>query len=267
MNLVFKLMKRALLIGINYIGTNNQLNGCINDVKRMSELLQRSFGYKPENITMMEDQTKHLNPTRDNIIQQIRKLISSTKPGDTAFLHYSGHGTRVKDLNGDEKDRMDEVICPVDSKFIVDDELHKLLVENLAEGAKVRVILDCCHGGSGIDLKYRWNLNDHSCIENSAIQCQQAGCERKDVIMISGSQDTQTSADAWIESTRSFSGALTWGLCESINEATASGSIHKSLAWKDIVYNVRFKLVNGKYSQVPQLCYTQERLLKIPFDL
>ena len=36
--------KRALLVGINYYGTNNKLNGCINDVENINNFLLKN-GY------------------------------------------------------------------------------------------------------------------------------------------------------------------------------------------------------------------------------
>jgi hypothetical protein len=38
--------KRALLIGINYFGSPNQLNGCINDVHNIKGFLIQRFGFK-----------------------------------------------------------------------------------------------------------------------------------------------------------------------------------------------------------------------------
>ena len=48
--------------------------------------------------------------------------MRDAKPNDSLFLHYSGHGGQQWDENGDEEDGMDEYICPVDGKNIVDDE-------------------------------------------------------------------------------------------------------------------------------------------------
>jgi hypothetical protein len=42
--------KRALLVGINYIGTENALNGCINDVENMCDVLKSEFGYNENDI-------------------------------------------------------------------------------------------------------------------------------------------------------------------------------------------------------------------------
>lgn len=38
--------KRALLIGINYTGTANALNGCINDVNNVKQFLISLYNFK-----------------------------------------------------------------------------------------------------------------------------------------------------------------------------------------------------------------------------
>ena len=56
--------KRALLIGINYTGTANELQGCINDVLSVNDKLTQN-GFK--NINIMTDLTPII-PTRNNIL-------------------------------------------------------------------------------------------------------------------------------------------------------------------------------------------------------
>ena len=54
-------------------------------------------------------------------------IISDAK---TLFFHYSGHGSYIKDENGDEVDGKDECLCPIDyaySGMIIDDEIKGIL--------------------------------------------------------------------------------------------------------------------------------------------
>lgn len=79
---------------------------------------------------------------------------------DSLFFHYSGHGSRVRDQDGDEDDGYDETIIPVDYKSageIVDDELHWVLVKPLPPGCRLTAIFDCCHSGSALDLPYTYS--------------------------------------------------------------------------------------------------------------
>ena len=56
--------KKALIIGINYIGTSSRLNGCINDAKSIeSYLKENNF----TNIKMLTDETI-IKPTKINIL-------------------------------------------------------------------------------------------------------------------------------------------------------------------------------------------------------
>jgi hypothetical protein len=86
--------RRALLIGINYVGhKQGVLSGCHNDVKNMLEYIKDVHGFKAQNCTVLLDDGEHTSPTRDNILAAYRKIVSETKSGDAVFAHYSGHGT------------------------------------------------------------------------------------------------------------------------------------------------------------------------------
>jgi hypothetical protein len=68
-----------------------------------------------------------------------------------------GHGGQTKDLDGDEEDGYDEVIYPVDFRtqgHIVDDEMHRIMVQSLRPGVRLTAIFDSCHSGSALDLPY-----------------------------------------------------------------------------------------------------------------
>ncbi|KDQ15897.1 hypothetical protein BOTBODRAFT_107851 [Botryobasidium botryosum FD-172 SS1] len=154
--------KKALCIGINYVGQSNELRGCINDAQNMKNFLIRQFGYNEADIVMLTDDAPNprQKPTRANMIAAMRWLVANAQPNDSLFLHYSGHGGQTKDLDGDEADGYDEVIYPVDFEqagHIVDDELHDILVKSLPQGCRLTAIMDCCHSGSGLDLPYTYS--------------------------------------------------------------------------------------------------------------
>jgi len=49
----FKGTKRALLVGINYVGTNGELAGCHNDVGNIKDYLVNVQGFQEKNITIL----------------------------------------------------------------------------------------------------------------------------------------------------------------------------------------------------------------------
>jgi metacaspase-1 len=258
--------KRALLIGINYIGTNNELNGCIKDIQNINNILTTHYQFKPENIKMLSDDQSANKPTKINIINNINEFVAATKPGDELFIHYSGHGTQIPDLDGDEAQNpdakgMDDALCPCDfdnydgiKGFISDDDLRKMIINKIPKGAKLRAFFDCCHSGSALDLPYMFKAgNDYSQIEPNVSQSD-------DCLLISGCKDFQTSADAYIN--KQYSGALTWALIQSLTSAAKVPT-----TWKELLLLVRHHLVAGKYSQIPMLSVGNKQIADIPIDL
>ena len=99
---------------------------------------------------------KDAGATKAAIINAFRNdLTAKAGPGDIVVFHYSGHGSRMPDANGDEVDRYDETIVPQDSRQggvfdISDDELNGLLRELSQKTRNVTVILDSCHSGTAL---------------------------------------------------------------------------------------------------------------------
>ena len=195
-------MKRALLVGINYTNTPNQLNGCINDVTNMRSLLL-SNGYLPKNITTLVDSDPARMPTKAAILQQLNTLVSL--PSTEVFVLYSGHGSRVRDLNRDEQSGLDSVIVPCDFQrngFIIDDDLGKII--NRIQ-CKSILLFDSCNSGTVCDLPFSFTYvknNTFTLTRNKFINIA-----NPNIYMMSGCRDTQYSEDAYVNGT--FGGAFT----------------------------------------------------------
>lgn len=187
--------KYALLIGCNYINTpNSRLYGCITDVKNMSNMLITNMGFKTDNITILRDDIiGDLCPTKEVILRELNNIITKSNNAKEIWIHYSGHGSVIKDKNRDEITGYDSCIVPVDymtSGFIIDDDILKIL--SLSK-CPTFIITDCCHSGTICDLPYsieyisgtnfKYTRNNKASISNSKI------------VMVSGCKDNQTSAD------------------------------------------------------------------------
>ena len=145
--------KKALLIGNNYTGTKVALKGCINDVNNISSVLRNNCGFTAANITLVTEATKAVMES------SIQRLVSGSRPGDVLFFYYAGHGTTLKDTDGDETDGKDEVLVPLDyakSGFLTDDWLYTNLASKVRGGATLWGFTDCCHSGTICDLTYNW---------------------------------------------------------------------------------------------------------------
>ena len=92
-------MKRALLIGIDYIDVSGiSLKGCINDAINMRNMLIDAYDYEPNNIVMLrdDDAEKFPSPTHDNIFDSIIDLVLESANLEEVWLHYSGHGSQIQ---------------------------------------------------------------------------------------------------------------------------------------------------------------------------
>jgi len=249
---IMSIEKKALLIGINYIGTRAQLNGCINDVIHMKNFLIQNYEFNPKNIIILSETSDKKNPTKHNILKYIDWLMKNNNENSRLFFHYSGHVTYIEDKNNDEIDGKDECICPVDFQsmgLITDDCLRKLLVDNLHEGAKLTCIFDCCHSGTVLDLRcnYRVQINKNNIDYNIHID-KHYQPSKGDIIFISGCKDDQTSADAWEEN--KFQGAMTYCLLKTIEKLKNK---NKQPTIANVIKNLqKFIKIKG-YKQIPQL--------------
>lgn len=91
-------------MGINYVGSSNELHGCVADVQRMLGLLDRmGFPDGPQERRVLVDSPQwpsHSTPTLANMRAGIAWLTADAQPGDCLLLHYSGHGGRVPRSDG-----------------------------------------------------------------------------------------------------------------------------------------------------------------------
>lgn len=93
--------KKALLIGINYFGSGHELNGCINDAQNVREYLVRERGFSPDqrDMVMLTDAPGNRGtpfyPTGANMLAAFKWLVSGNNPGDSLWLSYSGHGSKL----------------------------------------------------------------------------------------------------------------------------------------------------------------------------
>ncbi|KAL6720933.1 Ca(2+)-dependent cysteine protease [Lecanora helva] len=291
--------RKALLIGINYFGQKGQLRGCINDVKNMSGYLNGNFGYAREDMVILTDdqQNPMSQPTKQNMLRAMHWLVKDAKPNDSLFFHYSGHGGQTPDLDGDEEDGYDEVVYPVDFRsagHIVDDEMHRIMVQSLQPGVRLTAIFDSCHSGSALDLPYIYSTSGVLKEPNLAKEAGQGllgivsayargdmgsmastamGFFKKatkgddtyernkvtktspaDVVMWSGSKDDQTSQDAQIAG--QATGAMSWAFISALKK-------NPQQSYVSLLNSIRDEL-ESRYTQKPQLSCSHPLSKQIP---
>lgn len=111
---------------------------------------------------------KNENATKKNMVNAFVELTKRCKLGDVVYIHYSGHGQLMTDLDGDEADlwtgkhrNWDESWIPYDAymnyckedrgeKHFCDDEVAAYLLEirkKIGAKGEIVVVIDACHSG------------------------------------------------------------------------------------------------------------------------
>lgn len=247
--------RRAVLVGINYFGTQAQLRGCINDVKNMRALLTERMGWSTNCIKELTDDNRSAMPTRSNIEAALRWLVEGVQPGDVLFFHFSGHGAQQEDPHGFEEDGMNETIIPVDFKsagMMTDDQLSEIIVKNLPEGVRLTAVMDCCHSGTGLDLPYTWTARGW---KEDTNPYHSLG----DVQMFSGCADEDTSSDA-ATAYGAAGGAMTTAFCDVLRA-------NLYLSYSDLMKMLNQTMARRGFSQRAQLTSSQRFGFDRPFLL
>jgi hypothetical protein len=239
----------------------------------MRSILLEFYGFKVEDIRLLADD----RATKANIMDRLRWLTKQEDPADQIVFHFSGHGSQIRDRNGDElADGLDELICPHDfawdsNHYILDDELQTAF--QYCQAKSIDVFLDSCHSGTGlrafspntafmnavpVDDKYRLETIPRFIQPPMDIQCRQdealyypptkigrAVSDNINGVLFAGCKSTQTSADAYIGNT--YNGAFTYYLCKILR--AYQGHIGRS----SLVGKLRTSLKFNGYDQIPQI--------------
>ncbi|MBK9329874.1 MAG: caspase family protein [Sphingobacteriales bacterium] len=151
----FTQTKRALIIGINDYytmdgftktilpDTRNSLHGCVNDAKSIKELISSRFRFRESFIKELYN--KQAN--KQNILDELDKLLAVSKAGDQVFFYYSGHGLQLK--NAVTKST-DEAIAPSDALyntngFIRTLQLAAIFNQFVDKKVILTTVFDCCY--------------------------------------------------------------------------------------------------------------------------
>lgn len=143
--------RRALLIGIDAYPNIRTLDGCVNDSRLMRSVLVERFGFPEANVTQLLDGAA----TRDAILAAFAALEAATGRDDVVVIHYAGHGSQMRDREGDEPSGFDSTLMPWDTgrepdenRDVSDDEIHRALQALAAKTRHITVVIDACHSGT-----------------------------------------------------------------------------------------------------------------------
>ncbi|HEX9981738.1 MAG TPA: caspase family protein [Thermoanaerobaculia bacterium] len=218
--------RRALLIGIDDYSASRlpevapvedrgwpSLNGAVNDVTTFADLLDaRGFA-----VVTLTDQ----EATRNAILQELERLAHTARKEDVLFVYFAGHGSQVANSRSDEPDKLDESLVPADSKRgaadIRDKELRRIFNRILDRGARLTVMIDACHSGSGARGRTRSIRRD----DRDVLDRTPAGPrpENRGALVLAATQDYDRAGEV-ADGEGNMRGAFTWAWLRAMRDAS-----------------------------------------------
>ena len=149
--------KRAVVIGLgSQIDSSwGKINGD-KDVPFVLTMLKHA--HFSDVTTLINEQA-----TKSKIESALFNLEKRCVKGDVVYIHFSGHGQQMTDVNQDENtDKWDECWIPYDAyskysffyrgdKHITDDEIYKHITSisnRIGKRGKLLLVVDACHSGN-----------------------------------------------------------------------------------------------------------------------
>ena len=226
----FAMTKRAVVIGLGQYQDKEW--GTIHgdrDVPIVSSML-KSHGYK-DIVTLTNQQA-----TKAGIENALASLIQKSAKGDFVYIHFSGHGQNITDVDGDEDDGFDEAWIPYDAQFrystsykgekhLIDDEIAvwmQKIKSKIGLSGKLLVVVDACHSGDSSRLNdgdeevyYRGTDEDFVIpLKKKPARIQK---KKENWLTLTACKDFQINCEVKTK-TGSFYGMLSYALCSMSKE-------------------------------------------------
>lgn len=237
------MIKKAILFGLNYdeCPAKMHLRGCITDVENTRTYLGT------QGFSDIELYVNHQDTTKTSITRALLNAARESHESkiDLLWIHFSGHGTSIRDISGDERDGKDECLVPSDcmSAGLITDDVINSILRRFNPGTKVLCVFDCCHSGTMGDLRYM-----HS--NNGPVSNQKNPECATNVVLLSGCMDSQTSADAFnVQNKRKYSGAMTSCLLKELEKYRDISDIRLT----KLIDDLRVSLKRKGFPQYPQM--------------
>ncbi|HUY33151.1 MAG TPA: DUF4384 domain-containing protein [Pirellulales bacterium] len=227
----------GIFIGISDFATVNDLSVAHKDAAAMEDVMKAKCKLDASYLLVNEKAT--LKAIEDLVR---RRMPALTRPGDTIFLYWSGHGGRCPDDDGDEADGYDEFLVPYDGTagppatlrrtMLMDDTFGRWIQE--LDGRKLVLILDTCHsGGQSTDAKGTKGIsapdalvkstpNDFDFFDGELLRAKDIG--QKETAILAAARPSQFA----LERREGDLGAMTYFLVKQLREA--DGPITLALA-------------------------------------
>lgn len=146
-----------ILIGLNFYIRDRPLRGCVRDVEAIKQYIQVGHQTDDLDVSLLtatgpsatdparpSEEGDRL-PTHDNVVNCLMKVLKLSRPGDTVYFHFSGHGTRIPHTGAFALALYDH---EQGSRLLHGQLLSSVLERMTEKGLYVTLALDCCFSGT-----------------------------------------------------------------------------------------------------------------------
>eukprot|EP01066_Platyproteum_vivax_P013892 Platyproteum_vivax@DN6263_c0_g1_i1.p1 len=151
---------KVVLIGCDYQGTRHNLNQCVNDCRRIKELIPEDVD-EEDIAELYDDRSGDGYPDYGSVTAWLDDMATRCGPLDTLVIFFSGHASSVFDESEGYDDR-EEAFCfrgsriGTDVEMMVESEFCNRITghlqKKLGQWPKVLVMLDNIHNGPLLDI-------------------------------------------------------------------------------------------------------------------
>ncbi|SEG26460.1 alpha/beta hydrolase [Marinobacterium lutimaris] len=258
--------KHALLIGISdYTDSGlSSLPGAENDIQAVRQLLEQRLGFPKENIELLLNK----DATHSAVVTALQELSARVQQDDLVYIHYSGYGSNMPDLNGDEASGLDKTWVTFGARSdrstvldsdeqnnvnlngfdLLDDEIDHWLAPAYAKAAQLVFVTDTAHWGTvsrGDKAPQQRAAANDSRMHPLGMQSFEAA-DRSKAVFVSATQP-EGSAYEYQPFHRSF-GLFTWHWLQSLASATPDTN------WRDLLQQTQMRIkTDAAWHQSPSI--------------
>ncbi|MCJ7571597.1 MAG: caspase family protein [Candidatus Thermoplasmatota archaeon] len=154
-------------------------------MKYVYDVLINASNWDEENIVLLLNE----KATKQNILDSFTDMGKIIDGDDVFFFSWTGHGTQVVDIDGDDGDGTDEAICPYDvevkwdtiANIITDDELDSYFSLIGAEG--LFIMFESCMSGGLVDNETQHNYSFVDVNEDRRVVVMSSPPDKKSFLM------------------------------------------------------------------------------------
>mmetsp|Transcript_98426 Transcript_98426/g.226178 ORF Transcript_98426/g.226178 Transcript_98426/m.226178 type:complete len:131 (+) Transcript_98426:23-415(+) len=117
------MVRKAVVVGINYVSNGRMLRGACADAYSWEQLLAGDLGFAPSRIRTLTDEDREgfarqgpaeNLPTHEAIVAALEWLVEGAAPGDVIVFVFAGFATQVLDPMKHDKEPVDTGLAPCD---------------------------------------------------------------------------------------------------------------------------------------------------------